>query len=122
MIQLGMANSRMKDFYDIWLLAQLFEFKGKTLIQAIDRTFKRRHTVMPDRLPLPLTEEFSTDQVKKLQWHAFVRRSSLAPERIELKEVIRLLEIFLWTPCQALKQGAPFLKYWKAGGPWTANP
>lgn len=118
MIQLGMANSRMKDFYDIWTLARMFDFQGETLSQAIDRTFNRRNTMLPDTLPLPLTEEFSKDRTKQRQWQAFVDRSSLLPENIPLEQVIEQLQRFLWPPCQALHREILFSKCWKSGGPW----
>ena len=55
MVQLGLANSRMKDFFDLFLLAKLFEFEGQLLVQAISATFNRRGTLLPTRIPTALT-------------------------------------------------------------------
>ena len=67
MVKLGMANSRMKDFYDVWLLSRLFEFDGIVLCEAVSNTFKRRSTLYPDGLPVVFTEEFSNDNQKQIQ-------------------------------------------------------
>jgi hypothetical protein len=67
MIQLAMANSRMKDFYDIWTLARKFEFAGPPLGAAIRATFERRQTALPTVTPLPLTAAFSTNRMKAIQ-------------------------------------------------------
>ena len=56
MVRLGMANSRMKDFYDVWLMSRLFEFEGQTLCDAILNTFRRRSTLLPSGLPTAFTE------------------------------------------------------------------
>jgi predicted nucleotidyltransferase component of viral defense system len=58
MVDLGIGNSRMKDFYDIWYLARHFDFDGESVRQSIVRTFERRGTPLPVSLPLALTEEF----------------------------------------------------------------
>ncbi|NOY86870.1 MAG: nucleotidyl transferase AbiEii/AbiGii toxin family protein [Deltaproteobacteria bacterium] len=52
MVRLGIANSRMKDFYDVWLLSLLFEFDGRTLCEAIRNTFRQRSTPLPNGLPM----------------------------------------------------------------------
>lgn len=64
MVQLCIANSRMKDFYDVWALARQFEFDGTALCAAIQATFQRRQTPLPATAPLALTPEFSTDRQK----------------------------------------------------------
>ena len=58
MVKLGMANSRMKDFYDLWVMARRFEFSGPVLSAAIKATFERRKTAMPSSTQLALTAEF----------------------------------------------------------------
>ena len=82
MVKLGIANTRMKDFHDIWFLAQRFEFDGPTLRKAIDATFARRQTNLPP-VPEALTDAFANDPAKQVQWAAFLRRNSLTglPER-----------------------------------------
>jgi hypothetical protein len=60
MVLLGGANSRMKDFYDVWFLSRRFEFDGQTLVQAMRATFDRRKTKLPTGIALALTQEFAT--------------------------------------------------------------
>lgn len=67
LVTLGMANSRMKDFFDLWLLATTFEFDGDLLAQAIQATFERRRTPLPEAIPTALTVDFYDDDVKQRQ-------------------------------------------------------
>ncbi len=67
MVELDLENSRMKDFYDIWILSREFEFSGATLGAAIRATFKRRKTVLPATAPIALTGEFAGNPIKALQ-------------------------------------------------------
>ena len=73
LVNLGMANSRMKDFYDIWIISSEFDFDGLTLSEAISNTFSRRHTPLPEHVPFGLSPEFYRDSQKNTQWSAFVR-------------------------------------------------
>lgn len=79
MIALGRANSRMKDFYDIWILYRTFQFEEARLACAIASTFERRKTVIPTELPDALTEDFANDQNKERQWSAFAGDIDDAP-------------------------------------------
>lgn len=79
MVQLGRANTRMKDFYDIWLLSQAFEFDDDRLAGAIAATFERRNTAIPIELPDALTTAFATDPAKIEQWNAFKRDLAVDP-------------------------------------------
>ena len=67
MTALGIANSRMKDFFDLWVLARGFPFEGPTLSRAIGATFRRRKTDLPAEAPLALTAEFGADPGKVKQ-------------------------------------------------------
>jgi len=80
LVDLGMQNSRMKDFYDLWILARQFSFEGQTLVAAVSATFERRATTLPKTLPIGLSEEFANDEQKNKQWRAFLERTQL-PER-----------------------------------------
>ena len=71
MVSLGLANSRMKDFYDVWTLMDSGAVDDDRLARAIAATFRRRGTPVPDETPLALTESFATDAVKQRQWDAF---------------------------------------------------
>jgi hypothetical protein len=64
----GMANSRLKDYFDLWILATCTDFDGRTLTRAIDATFQRRLTPLPSGLPTGPTSTFADDPEKKQQW------------------------------------------------------
>src|SRR3546814_8499678 len=70
MVALGRANSRMKDFYDIWILKRSFSFDDDRLARAIAATFARRGTAIPTEPPDALTPAFAADEQKQRQWRA----------------------------------------------------
>ena len=117
MVAMGLLNSRMKDFYDLWILAREFSFRGPTLCQAIAATFSRRQTSLPESTPAALTPAFSQDETKRRQWRGFLDRSDL--EGISLTDVVMLLQDFLLPPTPALQEGSPVTRSWSPGGPWT---
>jgi predicted nucleotidyltransferase component of viral defense system len=112
MVQLGMGNSRMKDFYDVWILARQFEFDGSALCAAIRATFKRRKTELPATPPLALTPEFSTDRIKILQWNAFLGKAQLIESPPPLEEAVSLLASFLMPPTLALISNDSWCRSW----------
>lgn len=118
MVRLGIANSRMKDFYDIWILAREFDFHGQSLARAIKATFKRRKTGIPENTPLALSSDFHQDSVKIAQWRAFLNRTRLKIPPGTFQDVSDLIWSFLLPPTEALNQGKPFKLLWTAGGPW----
>ena len=73
MVALGMANSRMKDYYDVWMLTSAFELDPERLRRAIVATFARRNTAVPAPVPVGLSDTFATDPGKRRQWDAFAR-------------------------------------------------
>ena len=73
MVALGRANTRMTDFYDIWVLAQLGRFDDDRLARAIAATFARRHTAIQIDVPDALTPAFAADASKRRQWAVFLR-------------------------------------------------
>jgi hypothetical protein len=93
MVNLGRANSRMKDFYDIWILARSHEFDGVRLARAIAATFARRKTGIPSERPDALTPAFAEDQTKQRQWTAFLEGVAITPGT--LAEVVEDLATFL---------------------------
>lgn len=121
-VELGAANSRMKDFDDIWTLARKRDFAGEVLARAISATFERRHTPLPASPPLGLTAEFTEDRAKQVQWRAFLSRARLGTEEHKLGEVIALLRDFLIPLAVTVAAGQPFGSFWPAGGPWQAPP
>ncbi|UCH97542.1 MAG: nucleotidyl transferase AbiEii/AbiGii toxin family protein [Candidatus Aminicenantes bacterium] len=118
MVSLGIVNSRMKDFYDLWIMAQQFDFTGPVFCKAIESTFKLQGTVIPPKVPLALTDFFSEDRVKKIQWNAFIRKSRFDMEEENLTIIIRVLRNFLMPPVSALVNKMDFKQFWPPGGPW----
>jgi nucleotidyltransferase AbiEii toxin of type IV toxin-antitoxin system len=84
MVALGRANSRMKDFYDIWILTKTFDFVPDRLARAIAATFARRQTVIPADQPDALTPDFAEDPQKQRQWAAFIADIDHAPRQLAL--------------------------------------
>lgn len=120
-VNLGLTNSRMKDYYDIWLLSQQFDFDGANLVGAIEATFRRRRTVLPNELPIGLSIEFVSDAGKLSQWEAFVRRSRLDSKEINLEAVVKVIADFMMPPSIAAAEGKAFLLRWTPGGPWQVR-
>ena len=77
MVKLGTLNSRMKDFFDLWLMARQFDFDGALLARAVTSTFKNRKTAI-DPAPVALTPAFTESPTTAAQWRAFVRRGKFA--------------------------------------------
>lgn len=117
MASLGDANSRMKDFADVFYLSKHFDFDGATLSQAVSNTFDRRVTLIV-REPLVFTEQFIHLDHKQVQWNAFLRRSN--PENIpdQFEEVVAGITAFLGPVLAHLADGDPAPGTWVAGGPW----
>lgn len=125
LVALGIANSRMKDYYDLWALSGNMEFQLAPLRDAIRATFDRRKTEIPAELPVGLTAEFSNDETKLRQWAAFVSKNDLDEPWPELDAVIVKLGTFLALPIQtALEDSMPDseIQFWPAGGPWQKQP
>ena len=118
MVYLGEINSRMKDFYDIWLLATHFQFDGPVLARAIHETFNWRQTVLSTD-PVAFTDAFARNPEKELQWRAFIDRHYLQGAPHTLHETVQVLSAFLLPIAQALFDGRPFGRRWPLGGPWT---
>jgi predicted nucleotidyltransferase component of viral defense system len=83
MTALGRANSRMKDFYDVWMLLSRYELDTDRLARAIAATFERRKTIVPASLPDALTPDFARDGNKQRQWAAFTRELAVDAPTLE---------------------------------------
>jgi len=101
-VALGRANSRMKDFYDVWILRRSFSFDDDRLVRAISATFARRETPIPDELPDALTPAFAADEQKQRQWRAFVEDLAIDPGMLE--QVIDELAAFLMPRAKGAKE------------------
>ncbi len=116
MVHLGIANSRMKDFFDIWMLSRDRAFKIIQLRRAMVATFGRRKTLLPGAVPTALTETFLRDPEKIKLWKAFLKRIQLPDGHAELEEVGNAIAAFLMP---AARQDSVNQLEWRPGGPWT---
>jgi Nucleotidyl transferase AbiEii toxin, Type IV TA system len=118
-VSLGLTNSRMKDYYDIWLLSQQFDFDGAIMMRAIKATFNRRRTMLPKDIPIGLSKEIVSDAGKQSQWQAFLRRSRLHSQELSLETVVNVIGAFIMPSTAAAAEGKPFSLRWTKCGPWA---
>lgn len=111
MVVLGSANTRMKDFYDLWLLASTFSFDCTVLVKAISSTFSVRNTVI--EAPVFLESEFAKGDGPQRSWSAFLRKSALSGAPAEFGSVALVLREFLLPLVKGRQAGT-----WSPGGPW----
>ena len=117
MVKLGILNSRMKDFYDIWVLSRTFDFKGKLLAEAVEKTFEKRNT--PVNLDAALFDpSFGKDGDKNVQWQGFVRKTKLINAPQSFEEVIGAVKLFLEPLATSIVVRRGFNSNWTAPGPW----
>ncbi len=118
MVHLDLQNSRMKDFYDIWILSRTLVFSGHTLSQAIRSTFDRRQTSVPTVPPAALTAKFYSDPAHVRQWAAFVRRIGEPALAIDFSQVVADLARFLMPAAKAAATSADYPVRWEPRGRW----
>ena len=118
-VLLEMANSRMKDYYDLWVLQSQFEFEGIVLSDAIQATFAGRSLALLNRIPIGLSDAFSEDTQKMLQWNGFLKKNKMLLEVPPFEELVKRLRNFLMPLLQALAQSKPFNSRWQADKGWS---
>ncbi len=118
MVSLGLLNSRMKDFYDVLVLSEQFEFEGGILASAIRGTLDRRQTSLPEGTPIALGDEFAASADKQRQWLAFVRRTRLGGGHLGLGTVVAGLRRFLMPLVRALRGEQPLPHSWDSRRGW----
>jgi predicted nucleotidyltransferase component of viral defense system len=119
LVFLGSINSRMKDFYDLWMMAERFEFDAQKLQKAIMNTFDRRNTPFPIETPIGLSETFAA--ANQTQWHAFLQRIHVESAPETFHDVSRTLRGFLVPLLQACASETEIKGKWKPGGPWELD-
>jgi hypothetical protein len=117
-MDIDLQNSRMKDFYDIWILSRTLAFSGPALSQVIRSTFDRRQTSVPIVPPAALTAEFYSQPVHVRQWAAFVRRIGEAALANDFARVVGDLAQFLMPAAKAAATSADYPVRWEPLGPW----
>ncbi len=93
---LGMANSRLKDYLDLYVLLSNEQIDNQVLAKAIQATFTRRGMALPEELPIGLTDEFANDPSRESMWNAFLRKNEL--DQKPLTEVIAVIRNLIQTP------------------------
>ena len=116
MLKLGELNSRMKDFYDIWLLSRHFDFDGDILAKAIRRTLGKRETGLPSDI-VSFSDGFA--EMKQVQWAAFRRRLGREQAPVDFAEVVAVVRDFLLPIVTLLHSGRLTGMRWTAPGPWA---
>jgi len=119
MVALGEANSRMKDFYDVWVCASHLDFEREKLLKAVEATFKNRETVIPTDDFEVLTAGFAERHL--MQWNAFVKKiggGTLVNRFDEVVEDLRNFAVPMFR-CVALREKIG--KQWRAGKGWLAE-
>ena len=104
MVKLGLLNSRMKDFYDIWLLMRRFDFDGPKLSEALKRTFGRRKTILPKARPLFTEDIYDDTSDRQTLWKAFLKREGIKNTPDKLSIVAKEIEDFLIEPLEAISK------------------
>ena len=118
MVHLDMQNSRMKDFYDIWILSRTLAFSGPALSQAIRSTFDRRQTSVPVVPPVALTAEFYSEPIHVRQWAAFVLRIGEPVLANDFSRVVADLTLFLMPAANSAATSVDYPVRWEPPGPW----
>lgn len=116
MLKHGELNSRMKDFYDIWLLSRQFDFKGSTLADAIRRTLERRGTTLPEEI-VAFTGDFAA--TRQSHWAAFLKRLRQTDAPMEFADVVSALNGFLAPVISSVSSQSSPPGAWAAPGPWA---
>jgi predicted nucleotidyltransferase component of viral defense system len=119
MVELDIRNSRMKDFYDVWFMANTWAFQLASLRSAITISFQRRGAVLPNEIPFALTDEFLNDPQKVLQWKAFAGRLNPGDKAPSLAEVGAVLRAFL-LPCLS-SQNDTAVQVWTSNLGWQES-
>ena len=120
MVALDLANSRMKDFFDVWNCSRNLSFEGETLASAMEATFTRRATPIPLEAPAAFTADFYEASAHQTQWRAFVRKIGQPELKDRFASIVDDIASFLMPPSRAVASGEKFRLHWTAQGGWTA--
>ena len=119
LVVLGDRNSRIKDFFDLHMLASTFAFERHELGESVRRTFARRQTPIPTVAPIGLTPTYWENSSRPMQVRAFARRTGLTVTADMGREINAILSAFLLPVLDDVAVGSPRSGTWHPGGPWT---
>jgi len=114
MVMLGVANSRMKDFYDIQVIAHTMELNGNLLSQAVKATFERRKTPITTDQLYVFSEKFTQDKDKQIQWNAFKNKNSLNI-KVDFVDVVSEIQCLLEPIYRSIAEKRSFASQWLPG-------
>lgn len=117
-VLLGMANSRMKDYFDFWMFSRNFTIEGAVLQEAIRQNFARRQTLLPESEPIGLSEEFSSNESKRSQWQGFVSRQRRREYAPDLSEIVTTIRDFLMPIVSGIAATLPPATTWTPDKGW----
>lgn len=123
MIEIGLANSRMKDYHDIWVLSRTLEFDGQDLADAIRATFERRETELPVETPAELKREYTGQQETSRMWDTYRKGFSASKSDLpaNLQEVADAIASFVMPAAAAAAGGAAHDKTWTPSSGWAGE-
>ena len=118
-VELGVTNSRLKDFFDLFTLASRFDFDGPQLVDAFTATFGRRGASIPAEPPAALSARFAEAPDKLAQWKGFLKRSRVRIDIPPFPAVVEAVAEFALEPLEAARLSAKFAAHWRPGGGWV---
>ena len=121
MVHLGLSNTRMKDFYDMWALSESFNIDGDALLVAVADCFKRRGTPWTEELPEALTSEFYSDANIQMEWDRYGRSAALIePPPVSFEEVGSRVITLLGPIRESIISKESFRMRWVSGDNWKS--
>ena len=118
---LGKKNTRMKDYFDLWIMSQHLEFDADPLSTSVSATFERRKTRLPDDVPVGLSEAFATDPAVAKLWVNFNTRNKLDTQPPGIRETTTVLSDFLMPMVRRVHNEEAVAMTWPPGGPWKSG-
>ncbi len=119
-LDLATLNSRMKDFYDIWMLSRTYCFQGLSLQEAITATCRRRKTAITSKTEI-FAKEFANLAGKQTEWAAFLKKAHFSDILEDFSVIMEKIGTFLHPVINAIEKDARFDKSWPPGGPWKED-
>ena len=110
-VELGVANRRLKDFYDLWIISRQFDLDGHILAKAISVTFERRGTRIDTNALTLFSDSFKNNKQKEIQWNAFLNKNGLV-QKESFSEIVTSIESFLFPLYQSLSDQQDFSLVW----------
>lgn len=120
MVKLGTRNSRMKDFHDVWALADAFGFDGPSLLRAVAACFERRGAPWTGETPRVLTPAFYRMPEIETRWRNYLAGDAvLAAPPSRFEDIGERIIAFLGPVRTGIVAGEAFERAWAPGGPWV---